>query len=710
MGGRSARAFTTLLAVLVAACGPQAERERGPAAADAGEAAAPAAPVDDARLIAAGSDASSWLTYGRDYFERRYSPLAQVGEHNVARLGLAWSFDMETTRGVEATPLVIDGVMYVSGPWSVVYALDARTGALRWKWDPGTTRARARLACCDVINRGVAAYAGKIYVGTLDGRLVALDAASGSVVWDVQTFDPAQPYTITGAPRVVRGLVVIGSGGAEYGVRGYVAAYDARTGTQVWRTYTVPGNPANGFESPALERAATTWSGEWWKLGGGGTVWDAMAFDPELDLLYVGTGNGSPHVRRLRSPGGGDNWYLSSILALRPATGELVWHFQTTPADNWDYTSTQHILLADLEIDGRPRKVLMQAPKNGFFWVIDRATGEFISAAPFVRVTWATGVDPRGRPIEAPEADYGVEGRILYPSPFGGHNWHPMAFHPRTGLVYVPAQDMPSFFKEDASFSVRTATHNTGIDYSVFSKFALGEGEQGADARGYLLAWDPVRQREVWRVPHVTVYNGGALATGGNLVFQGSADGRFAAYRATDGEKLWESPAGTGIMAGPITYELDGVQYVAVAAGWGSGFALSGGPLAAKAGVRGAGRVLAFALDRHEAIPAAPPAPGPVPEPHWPFDPDPEQIARGEQLYAGWCMACHGPLAIGGGSIPDLRYSSPEVHEQFADIVLGGLRSDRGMPPFGDALSAPDARAIQAYVLHLAEEAAIAQR
>jgi PQQ-dependent dehydrogenase (methanol/ethanol family) len=691
MSGVSARSIGLFLAVLAAGCGSPPEAPRGAAA------------IDEARLLAADADPANWLTHGRTYAEQRYSPLDRIHAGNVARLGLAWSFDLDTTRGVEATPLVVDGTMYLSGPWSMVYALDAATGALRWKWDPGTTKARARLTCCGVINRGVAAYDGKIYVGTLDGRLVALDAATGAIVWDVQTFDPSQPYTITGAPRVVQGKVIIGSGGAEFGVRGYVAAYDARSGTEVWRTYTVPGNPADGFESPALERAAATWSGEWWKLGGGGTVWDAMAHDPELDLLYVGTGNGSPHTRALRSPGGGDNLYLSSILALRPATGELVWHFQTTPADNWDYTSTQHILLADLEIDGRMRKVLMQAPKNGFFWVIDRASGEFISAAPFVKVTWATGVDARGRPIEAPEANYGVAGRLLFPGPFGGHNWHPMAFHPGTGLVYIPAQELPSFYKEDPAFEVRPAGMNTGIDYAQFTVPADGAD---LEASGHLLAWDPVAQREVWRVSHVTGYNGGVLATAGDLVFQGTADGRFAAYRASDGAKLWESPAGTAVMAGPVSYELGGVQYVAVAAGWGSGFSYSAGPAAVKAQVRGAGRVLAFALDRSEAIPAAPPPAGPVPAPRWPFEPTSAQLEQGAKLYAGWCMACHGPLAIGGGSIPDLRYSTPETHAQFDAIVLGGTRADRGMPPFGDLFGPEQARALQAYVLQLADAAA----
>jgi len=686
------------IAWLAAGCGG------GPSAPGAESIRRSTRAIDAARLRDAGVDARNWLTHGRTQDEQRFSPLDRIDERNVAQLGLVWSFDLETPRGVEATPLVADGVMFVSRPWGGVVALDARSGAKLWSWDPGpSARLRARVACCGAGNRGVALSAGRVYVGTLDGRLVALDAATGDVAWDVLTIDPEAPYTITGAPRVVAGNVIIGNGGAEYGVRGYVSAYAADTGALVWRTFTVPGNPADGFESPALEAAARTWTGEWWKLGGGGTVWDAMAYDPELDLLYVGTGNGSPHARWLRSPQGGENLYLASILALRPATGELVWHFQTTPGDSWDYTATQPILLADLEIDGRARKVLMQAPKNGFFYVLDRSSGEFLSARPFAKVTWASGVDARGRPIETPEADYRGGGRWLSPGVFGAHNWHPMSFHPGTGLVYLPAQEMPAFYKLDPAFAPEKNAMNTGIDYSTF---VHGSGDEKVEMSGALLAWDPVRQREVWRVPYPTAWNGGTLATAGNLVFQGTADGRLVAYRATDGAKLWEGPAGTAIMGGPVTYEVDGVQYVAAAAGWGSGFAHSAGPAALAAGVRGAGRVLVWALGGRATPPPAPPAPGPVPVPPVRIEASASELERGGLLYARYCLACHGPLAIGGGSIPDLRYSSAEVHERFAAIVVGGAQADRGMPAFGDALDADAARCIQAYVLELSAAAA----
>ena len=651
---------------------------------------APPGLVDAARLRA--PDAESWPAHGRTQDEQRFSPLTQIDAANVARLGLAWSFDLETDQVVESTPVVADGLMVVTGPWSVVHGLDARTGERRWTWDPGpATRLRSRVACCGVVNRGAALYRGRVYAGTLDGRLVALSAQTGETVWEVQTFDPEQPYTITGAPRVVAGNVVIGSGGAEFGVRGYVSAYDAETGELAWRTYTVPGDPSRPFESQALARAAETWTGEWWKLGGGGTVWDAMAYDPELDLLYVGTGNGAPQARRLRSPGGGDNLFLSSILALRPQTGELVWHFQTTPADNWDYTATQHIVLADLEIDGRPRKVLMQAPKNGFFFVLDRETGEFLSGAPYARVSWASGLDARGRPIEVPEADYGHEPVVLLPGPVGGHNWHPMSFSPATGLVYLPVHDLPWPFAIEPDWEAKPRSMNTGMDLTHLAFPPANAAE--LVPRGALLAWDPAGQREVWRRELAMPMNGGTLATAGGLVFQGTADGRFAAYGAGDGAPLWETAVSSGILAAPISYALDGVQYVAVAAGWDG------------SGARGGGRVLAFALDADGELPPAPApgASGAAALPPIPADADSE---RGGRLYARYCMICHGAYAMAAGTTgPDLRFSPADVHASFAVITLGGIRADRGMPAFADVLGASQVRDIHAYVLERAAEA-----
>ena len=344
--------------------------------------------IGDERLLAADKNSNDWITHGLDYAETRFSRLDQITTGNVNELGLAWSFELGTRRGIEATPIVVDGFMFFTGPWSVVYAFDARTGQKIWEWDPAVDKAvYGDRACCDVVNRGVAVYKGRLYVGVLDGRLAALDAATGKPVWQQLTVDQQKSYTITGAPRVYQGKVIIGNGGAEYGVRGYVSAYDAETGALAWRIYTIPGDPAKGFESPAIATAAKTWTGEWWKLGGGGTCWNSFAYDHELGLVFVGTGNGGPWNRLYRSPGGGDNLYLSSILALRIADGSYVWHYQTTPGDSWDFTATEHMILADLEIAGRPRKVIMQAPKNGFFYVVDRQTGEFISAKPYASVT-----------------------------------------------------------------------------------------------------------------------------------------------------------------------------------------------------------------------------------------------------------------------------------------------------------------------------------
>lgn len=690
--------FLSLFSTALALAGCNGDDSSSASAAKTSADKAGAAAITEARLVAA--DPSSWLTHGGTYAEQRYSSLSQIDESNVAKLGLAWSFDMQSERGVEATPLVADGTLYVTGPWSVLYALDAATGERKWTYDPQVPRGMARQICCGVVNRGPALYADKVFIGTLDGRLVALDRKSGVEKWSVDTTEPEWDYSITGAPRVVEGKVIIGNAGADLGARGYVSAYDATSGELSWRTYTVPGNPAKGFETPALERAAATWTGQWWKAGGGGTVWDALAYDPELRLLYVGTGNGAPHVRWLRSPDGGDNLYLSSILALRPDTGELVWHYQTTPGDTWDYTATQHILLADVEIEGKLRKVLMQAPKNGFFFVIDRTNGEFISAKPFAPITWASHVDESGRPVET-DTDYREVAKLVRPSPYGAHSWPPMSFHPKTGLVYLPVRDMGSIFKMNPDWTYKRGQWNTGIDMAVYEDFGSDESDLRWEA--YLLAWDPVNQREAWRVPHITAFNGGTLSTGDNLLFEGSADGRFVAYRASDGTKLWESPVGTGVMAGPISYEIDGEQYVAVAAGWGASFALSGGDAALKAKVRGGARVLAWKLGGSAPLPPGRPPLGPVPKPTYEVASTPTERHRGMLLYQLECSVCHGPGAIGGGSgVPDLRYMSEAMHGVFPKIVLEGLRESGGMPRFDDLFDQEDVRVMQAWILEQA--------
>ena len=528
--------------------------------------------VADAALV--GAPAAEWLSYGRDYAETHYSPLDAIDTGNVASLAVAWSWDIPKGGArQEATPLVSDGVLYATGPMSLVFALDARTGAPRWVWDPAVPHQDegGPRPCCGYVNRGVAIYGERVFVGLLDGRLVALDRETGAVEWVVQTTPPGSDYTSTGAPRVVKGLVVIGNGGAEYGVRGYVTAYDAETGEQAWRTYTVPGNPADGFESEAMRRAAETWTGEWWRAGGGGTAWDAMAFDPDADLLYVGTGNGAPWNRDNRSPGGGDNLYLSSILALDPDDGSLVWHYQTTPGDDWDYTATQPLMLLDLTIDGRTRQVIVQAPKNGFFYVLDRVTGELLSAEPFADdITWATHVDlATGRPVEAPEARYGRTGRgaWLSPGPTGAHNWQPMAWNPATGLVYLPVQNNVYWYQRESEYAYTAGVWNTG---TVRGGAMLEERPPRPELTGpptLLVAWDPAAGREVWRAESRGGH-GGTLSTGGDLVFRGSGD-RLIAHDARTGEELWSAVVGGGTST-PMTYEIGGRQYVVIAGGLGA--------------------------------------------------------------------------------------------------------------------------------------------
>ncbi|HUE84855.1 MAG TPA: PQQ-dependent dehydrogenase, methanol/ethanol family [Vicinamibacterales bacterium] len=648
-----------------------------------------ARPVDDAALAGVESRPQDWLSYGRDYYEQRYSPLETINEGNVERLGLAWSYDTASDRGLEATPLVIDGVMYTTASWSVVHAVDARTGQPLWTYNPEVHRKYDNIACCDVVNRGAAFYKGRVYVGVLDGRLVALDSKSGKVAWQTTTVDQAQAYTITGAPRIAKGKIIIGNGGAEYGVRGYVSAYDAETGKLAWRFYTVPGDPSKPQESKALERALPTWKGnDWWKFGGGGTVWDSIVYDPEIDLLYVGTGNGAVWNREVRSPGGGDNLYLASILALNPDTGELVWHYQTVPGDTWDYTAVQPMMLADLMIGGQLRKVIMQAPKNGFFYVLDRATGELLSADPYVEVNWASHVNlETGRPVEIPGADYTTKGMYIRPGPLGGHNWQAMSFSPRTGLVYLPAQENGRYYEQPKTFEFRPMEFNLGLA-------PVGRNLDRYDNpyAGRLIAWDPIARKPRWTVEYGNYWNGGTLATAGNLVFQGTAAGDFIAYRASDGQKLWSAFAGTGIVAPPITYAIDGKQYVSVMAGWGGAFVRK---------ARTRGRLLTYALDGATASPSRP-APRPVTA--IASGARPEAIAAGAKLYTTYCARCHGGATV----LPDLRRSAPAVYNSYEKILIDGALVERGMPRF-QYLDRAAVAALRAYVLEERRKLAAAQ-
>jgi len=643
------------------------------------------------------------MTYGRTYDEQRFSLLNQINDHNVSGLGLAWYYDLDTNRGQEATPIVVDGVMYFTSAWSKVFALNAATGKLLWSYDPKVPGNWAVNACCDVVNRGVAAWKGKIFVGTLDGRLIALDASNGHRVWETLTIDPNFRYTITGAPRVAKGKVIIGNGGGEFGVRGYVSTYDSETGKLVWRFYTVPGDPSNPFESPILAKAAKTWSGEWWKLGGGGTVWNAIAYDSDLDQLYIGTGNGTPWNEKIRSPKGGDNLLTCSIVALKMDSGEYVWHYQQDPADAWDFDSAEDIILANLLIDGRMRKVLMQAPKNGFFYVLDRTNGSLLSAKPFTFVNWASGVDLKtGRPIETSLARYrGTDPAPIVPGPVGAHSWQPMSYSPATGLVYIPVNDAGFKYKTPSSFEAKKLAPNYGIDVVAAGMPQDPKIKKAimSTVKGKLVAWDPVRQKAAWSLERPGPWNGGTLATAGNLVFEGTAGGNFEAYRADNGEKLWSFAAQTGVMAGPVTYEVSGEQYVAVLAGWGGVFPLAAGEISFASGrVRNVSRMLVFRLGGKASLPPAQAMEQPqlraLPNPA-----SPATIRKGEQLFQTYCAGCHGDVAVSGGVLPDLRRSSTLTDDAWFEIVLRGDLQSQGMVSFSKELSHDDTGAIRSYLI-----------
>ena len=644
--------------------------------------------VDDA-AIADASNTSDWLAYGRTHSEQRFSPLQDINTETVADLGVAWFRDLPDGVGLVSTPLVVDGVLFFVGTMNVVRAVDARTGADVWTFDPEVAKevAGKKLAGW-VHNRGLSAYGDKILTATWDGRLIALDRLTGKEVWSTRTFGLDEARYITGHPKAFQGMVVIGNGGTETGPsRGYVTAYDVETGKQLWRFYVVPGNPADGFEDEAMKMAAETWTGKWWEHGGGGNVWHGLTYDDELDVLYIGTGNGSPWNRKIRSPEGGDNLFLCSIVALDPDTGAYLWHYQTTPGESWDYNSNMDIVLADLEIDGRDVKAILHAPKNGFFYVIDREKGELISAEPFTDVNWATHVDRKtGKPVEVPNARYPDGTFTITPSLFGGHSWHAMSFNPQTGLVYLPtlhiSMDMDDR-KYDESWRSVAFEGGSGVDWV--------EGQKPREYDGSLQAWDPVQQEQVWSIPQVLPWGTGTLATAGGVVFQGEANGRFNVYDATDGEHLWQYDAGLGISAPPITYELDGEQYIALLVGYGGGYAGGLLPDASHIGwAYGAQtrRVVAFKLGGEVEVPKQPPPVTAEPLFEADFAVDAELAVEGEQLWiTRACYGCHGGGAIAAGMAPDLRASAMPFSEMapfFAQVVRDGERMPRGMPGFPD--------------------------
>lgn len=642
--------------------------------------------------------AANWAFHGGGTNEGNFSKLDAINTESVNRLGLAWSLDLDGEQSLEATPLAVDGILYFPGSKSDVYAVDAVSGRQLWKFDAELSKYMAdRMWLVFAVNRGVAYDDGKIFVGTLDGRLVALDSRNGKVIWSVLTVAPGSKQTITGAPRVFKGKIVIGNGGGDAGARGYLTAYDVASGRRLWRFYTAPGRPEDNARDPIMAMAAKTWSGKYWETGTGGTVWDSVTYDPELDQLYIGTGNSGPYNPAIRSPGNGDNLFLASIVAVNPSTGKYIWHYQVNPREAWDYKATSAMIATTLEIDGKPRKVLMQSPTNGFFYVLDRITGKLISAEKTGKVTWASRIDLRtGRPVETPNIRYENGPVKIWPSPFGTHNWQRMSYSPSTGLVYIPYMQLGAQYSTVPS---KGGTSQAGVSLSPVI-------EDRDDATGALVAWDPVAQKMRWKVRHPTLWNGGILSTAGGLVFQGTAEGRFNAYNAKDGKTLWSFDARHGIIGAPITYIADGKQYVSVLAGYGGGIAFW-----SKTVFRGwkfgaqPRRLLTFALDGRAQLPATAPADVKV---HALDDTkltlNEAKIEQGTRLYAQNCAVCHGGELLSAGVAPDLRESGAALAlSTFHGIVRGALLT-AGMPKF-DTLSDDEIGDIHQYIRAGAREA-----
>lgn len=693
-------AFVLAVALTLSACGEDGiGNDRSPLATEG---------VTDSMIAAGVGD--EWLSYGGGYDEQRFSPLDQVNAENVSNLGLAWFADMDTGRGQEATPLMHDGTLYVSTAWSMVKAYDAKTGAPKWSFDPEVPRDTLVRVCCDAVNRGVALYGDKVFVASLDGRLIAIDQETGKQAWSTTVVPDLDNYAITGAPRVANGLVLIGSAGSEFRARGFLAAYDWKTGEEIWRFHTVPGNPADGFENEAMEAAAKTWAGDWWEFGGGGTVWDSITFDPITNLVYFGTANAEPWNPNTNDRGLGDALYTGSIVAVDADTGEYAWHFQETPEDRWDFDSNAQITVAEIDFEGQQRRVVMHAPKNGFFYVLDARTGQFLSGEAFVPVNWADGLDPvTGRPNILPEARYEQTGEVFIGTPglYGGHTWHPMSYSPQTGLMYIPANNTIMPYLADDEFEGSELGGQMGLDFSTVAMPADKTARQQAldVTTGHLLAWDPVKQREAWRVEYPGPSNGGTLSTAGNLVFQGTAGGEFRAYAADTGKQLWSFAAQTGIIAAPMTYAIDGEQYVAILVGWGGLWDMNTGILAGKSGpTPNISRLLVFKLGANGELPPAPPLRELVLDPPA-FKGSPEQVARGGELYAMYCGGCHGDAAIAGQINPDLRHS-PTIARQEAirAIVIDGALEHNGMVSFDRVIDGNDAEAIRQYLIFRANE------
>ena len=670
--------------------------------------------VDLARAARADREPDQWLVNGRDLGGTYFSPLSGVNRTNVRRLGFAWDYALGTHRGLEATPLVIDGVMYAAGNFGRVYSLNAATGKKLWTFDPKIDDHSARSACCDAVNRGLVVWRGRVYVASLNGYLHALDAATGRQIWSVDTLKgrAGLPYTVTGAPLIAGRVVVIGNAGSDFeGVRGYVSAYNLDTGALEWRFFTVPRDPRLGpQDQPHLTKAVATWGPLYrWKFAGGGNVWDGMAYDPDLKLVYIGTGNISPYGKQ-----GGDGLYAASIIAIHADTGAIAWYYQVVPRDAWDYDAAQKFVLTDLRIAGKERKVLIQASKDGFVYVLDRATGKLISASPFAYYNWTKGLDPNtGRPISNPGADYANEPRLVFPSMAGAHSWQPMSYSPRTGLLYIPAQDAPMIYIDtahrpagflDGSFQVAglfpedyDPVSLKGFFGQLPSMATLAKGAPRGVTRaiGVLKAWDPVRRKIVWARPLTTLWNGGVLSTDGGLVFQGDAAG-FHAYDERTGKRLAHVEIGTSIMAAPMSYRVAGTQFIAFLAGYGGGILGSPFPETTAAYKYGnEGRIVALRLDG----PAVPKPPlqhdEPFQRPHA-HGGTPAQITYGAILYNRFCQRCH---VFGRAELPDLRRYIGMPGAAFNQIVLGGALASQGMDRFDDVLSRDQAAEIHAFLV-----------
>jgi len=656
--------------------------------------------VDEQRVLAEAPTGTNWFLKGGNFRGEHFSPLEDINDRNVADLGLAWSTELPVPDGISATPIVIDGVVYLSGAWSLVFAVDAASGEELWRYDPDV---RAHLgddpsmSWIGRVNRGVAVWQGKVFATTADCRLIALDAISGDVIWTQQTCDPVQGYAISDSPYVGADSVFVGNAGSESGEknRGYVSAYSASNGELLWRFYTVPSDKAVENTSDAMKMAAATWSGDALeKFGGGGSNWNEMTYDPEYGLLYFGTAGALPYLFKDRSPDGGDNLFTSSIIALNAVTGEYVWHYQTVTEDSWEYNATMNIVLADLRIAGKDREVLLTAPKNGFHYVLDRLTGELIDAKKYAKANWATHINlETGRPVYDPDGEYwnkpGGAGEV-WPNMWGSHSWNPMAFHPQLELVYIPVVEVPTLTADDGDggFDDTMELRNM-VDGKPFDP-------------GKLIAWDPKAGVARWSVPHKLPYNGGVMVSAGNLVFQGDAFGAFSAYSADAGKKLWSVKTGSTITAAPASYSIDGTQYVIIPVGGGGGVQFVHPELHAGKDVVGPTRLMAFTLQGDAPMPEILPDTRSLPE-------QPELVASAETVNAGkeyyhWrCSGCHGKNAAAryGGSVPDLRFSTAEIHQMWNGIVVGGALTRNGMPRFD--LSLEEADLIRQYVLSQSE-------